>query len=739
MSELQYDNIAKKIIGYAKGMIYVSTYIIVFASVFAAGALWGKSESGRVRPSWRVKEAPCRVSCIRGTDDYILTGVPSAVSNRLVAAVAAYSSTNRLPCGVIFNDGKKMSVLIDARGAVNRSRVDLYLIIGDKAAQPSASVIKEATALHGVVGRTAGMDYPRTRQEIDSLTTRFDRTLKNFKISAFDKIGETYKDWYRGDWRRKSHLVDLNTWILVPADGRFVFGVAGVSPAWLTVDKEDVLAHPLYQPYDKWSVSDAFELKAGLHQVEVRTLCRQKIDTGVAWSREGADGIAKDVVMITGVEMTEGRMEWCDRMVQPFCTVTSGEAYRFAGVDPCFVPFSFSSRSVCWSGKYNQVWNVVDKAVGTGDKIEKTVASVNLPAKVSLTITAVEDGENAQYTTVASYDGPIWSEYEISSRMTGVPAACYGDDKIHPIIRVKSSAKDGLVYTLNSKVELISGKTISRVDAMVTDQGWGRQYLAEIAAGHVKRISWSLMHCGCELSAGQVIFQQDPFRVVPDGISGELFKKGDDFLVLVVSRRSAEREIVADPDTAVAEKVLFMDGFIYDGFSTLGLCSEDQMEYGWQWLSLSGLELSTQRSGRSVLQSFTKVKDALSADVVVYAPSLNCISREGGPEGFERRLAAMCGLMTHAGENSPRVILVVPPHYATLTKSATAEKTDVDSRQVAEIVVRVADVYGVETVDLYTAFEIVGNIAADGSPLVESGEITEAGRAFVRSIIMRKL
>lgn len=688
---------------------------------------------------WAVAPAPCRISFTRLTDDYILTKVPVNITNQFVAAIEAYSSSNRLPGEVIFNDGRYLSVLIDVRGAESLSRVDLYLVPGAAAAQPAATLMKEAAPIHGRAARTAGMDFPSTRQEVDSLATRFDRKAANFAISTFDQIGNTYKDWYNGDWQRKSYLVDLNTWILVPADGVFIFGLAGVAPAWLDVDQKEVLAHPLRQPADKWTVGKAFEMKAGLHQVEVRTLCREKIDTGVAWKREGEEGVATNVVMITGVELREGRPEWADCAVHPFFTVNTGEAYRFTSVDSNFVPFKFTSRSVCNSGGSDLLWNVSDQPAGSSNAIEYTLASIHLPAKVSLTMTAAKGGESAHYERVVNYTGPIWNEYEISSRITGVPVACYGDDKIHPIVRVKTSAKEGLQYTLNSEIELISGRKITRSDEMRTNQGWGRQYLAEVSAGSVKSISWSLNHYGCELSSGRLLFQQDPFTIIPDGISGELFKQGDDFLALVVSKRSAEKEIRPARACVGDKKILFMDGFIADGpTKQASVALEGQQGEPWQWLSLSALEWNPERSGTSALQSFTQVQTALEADVVLYAPSLRCIPLEGGAEGFERRLAAMCGLLTSRGATSPRVILIVPPRSLGNSDLGTGDATAIDSRQVAEIVVRVADAYGVETVDLFTAFEIAGNIAPDSSPLVVNGELTEAGIAFACDIIRRK-
>ena len=694
----------------------------------------------KVRPAWRFEGAPCRITLYRGSENFILTEVPSNITNKYVSAVAACSAATDLQSGIIFNNGNKLTVLIDASPVANRARVDLYLIAGEKPAVPSETLLREPVPLHGTVGRTAGMDYPRTRAEVDSLTTRFDRALKTFAVTEFDQLGGTYKDWFRGNWRRKSHLVDLQSWILVPSDGKYIFGVAGTAPAWLDVGDKQLVEHPAYQLFDKWTAGEPIPLKAGVHRVKVRTVCRKKIDTGVAWKREGEEGTAKDILMITGVNMRKGRQEWPGRNVQPFFSYTTGKTYRFSGIDSVFVPCSFLNQSVCWSGKYDLRWNIAELSVGTSNVIATTIASVNLPAKAALTAIAQKSDESETYSEQLDYNGPVWSEYAISSRMSGITAACYGEDKIHPIVRVKTSAEDGLVYTLDSEIELVSGKTIVNSGEMQTNQGWGRRYLCQLTAGNVKRISWSLKHCGCELTSGKVMFQSDPFEVVPDQVSGELFKNGDNFVVLVVSKRSAEREVTAS--SASRDKgILFMDGFVFDGQSSTELSRKAQDLDCWNWLSVSGLELNPSRSGTSLLQSFTKIEEALGSDTVIYAPSLGCITSEGGPDGFERRLAAMCGLLTHSDE-SPRVILVAPPPYKSLPGGREGLFSSADAmnaRQVAEIVLRVADAYGVETVDLFTAFEIASKGLEEISSLTDCGELTSKGSELARDIIMRKL
>ncbi|MFO7936244.1 MAG: hypothetical protein R6V06_01385 [Kiritimatiellia bacterium] len=694
--------------------------------------------------AWRIESAPCRISFRRGEKSFILTELPFSVSNRCVSTVSAWNGKNKLKCGIIFNDGENIKVLVDASSAVENDEVNLYLIPGDKPAVPSESLLKEPEPLHGKVGRTAGMDYPRTRSEADSLITRFDSVRKTFSVPEFDQLGSTFEDWFKGNWRRKNHLVDLQSWIFVPEDNKYIFGVSGSSPAWLDVDGTQLAEHPAYLPPDEWTAGDPVQLETGLHCIQLRTVCRKKIDTGLAWKREGEDGSADDVVMITGVDLTRGRMEWSCRSVHPFFTWTTGQTYRFSGIDSVFVPCSLKNRSVCWSGRYDLEWNVAGVSSGQGGKVETTLASADLPAEVRLTVTATKDGESETYTEILDYNGPLWSEYDITSRISGLNAACYGKDKIHPVVRIRTSAADGLVYTLDSTIELLSGKRLEKSEKKKTHHGWARSYLSELTAGAVKTISWSVKHCGCELTSGRVLFQRDPFEIVPDKVSGDLFKYGNDFMVMVVSGRSAEREVTTfSPDSG--NGVMFLDGFVFENRKR-SVVNPDTMKPDADWirLSVSDLEENPLRSGTAALQSFTKISEALNSDTVIYAPSLDCIASEGGTDGFERRLAAMCGLLTHSRENSPRVILVVPPPFekfpgAGELSDASSAASPVDARQVAEIILRVADVYGVETVDLYTAFEITEKSADEDLNLLDGYDLTAAGRELARSIIKRKM
>jgi hypothetical protein len=728
--------------------------LMAMAGLMAFSALGaGESQEGDVKitPRWRVDEADCRISFNRDASNFILTRVPLHITNRYVAAVAAYSGATALTNDVVFNDGKQLTVLIDARPArKKRARVDLYLIAGDKPVEPSDPPLRDPEPLYGCAARTAGMDFPATREQADSLTTRFDRSPKCFQVASFDDLGGTFKSWYSGNWQRKNHLVDLQSWLLVPKSDRYLFGVAGTAPAWLDINSTQVVEHPAFQPFDKFTAGEPVQLNAGVHRLRIRTVCRAKIDTGVAWKREGEEETASDVVMVTGADLSEGRRECRDRSVHPCFTYTAGASYRFRGVETLFVPYTFEDNSSCWSGSYALNWNIAGEDRGSNAICSVTLPSTALPARAELTVKA-ENGESEQYAETISYGDPVWSEYDVTTRISGIPAACYADDRIHPIVGVRTSGDDKLVYQLESEVELVSGKKILRSDTLQTAHGRGNQYLSQFSAGSLVSIRWSLKHCGCKLSSGRVLFQRDPVGVVPEEISGELFKNGDDFLSLIVSRQSAEREVVARDVPYDTRSVMLLDGFIFD--------DQSAVPTEWEWWSVAALELSPNRSGSARLQVFTTVSNALTAGTVIYAPALSCVADEGGTAGFERRLAAMCGVLTHGGGSAPRLILVAPPPFGKLpgfiTTTATGESADaqapqiaaengaednsVDARRVAEIIVRVADVYGVETIDLYTAFEIERKMMGESLQLIQGRRLIPAGRELAARIIERKL
>jgi len=690
----------------------------------------------KVRPAWNLSEAPARLVVEKEQDDFFLARLPARVGDRPVAAVRAFISTNEVMTRVVWADDSQVTVLVDARSAKRTQMVKFYAIPGDRLAEPGPSSLVDPAPLRGRAQRTAGMDLPRSLEQVRMLETRVDGRPVWFTVSDATKLPATFKEWFRGDWARKNHLVDLQTWIVVPAAGRYRFGLAGVAPAWLLVDGRPVLEHPVNQPYDKWTSGEDVPLEPGLRRLQIRTVCRQEIDTGIAWKREGEPGAATNMVMLTGGDLREGRWETLDRIVHPFATAESGAAYRFAGADEVFVPFTLRDGSSCWGTNHTARWEsaAYQGQLGEGKEVSAVFRKSKLPADVTVTAVAAS-GESARYETVLAFEGPVWSEAEVSTRITGIPAACYADDRVHPIIRVRTTAPDGLPYELVCDIERADGTRTHRTERLVTDKGWARVYLDEAEAGALARLSWSLRHFGVEINRGAARFLREPYECLPDAVSGETLKCGDDFVVLVASKASRGDPVETSPSTSSGTNgVVLLDGFIYDVSADVG---DKRL---WRVMDLQEAEEHEAASGMSLLLPLASLNDLLPASAAVVAPSLLAVSREGGTGGFERRLAALTGLLASPAGGSPRVVLVVPPTFDVMPgcgcqPGPTPCPHAAEARCHAETVMRVADAHGVETVDLYSAFQTAGH----SEPLVANGRLTPAGRNLAERLILKKL
>ena len=431
----------------------------------------------------------------------------------------------------------------------------------------------------------------------------------------------------------------------------------------------------------------------------------------------------------------------------PSATAESGAAYRFAGVNEVFVPFTLKDGSSCWGTNHVARWKLGARSreLGSGETVSVTLRSGELPARLTLLAQAAS-GEEATFERQLTYDGPVWSEAEVSTRITGVPAVCYADDRLHPIVRVRTSAADGLAYELVSEIQWLSGERTNRVDALVTDQGWARVYLDEVEAGGLARLSWSLRHSGVEISKGAARVLHEPYDSLPDAVSGETLKAGEEFVVLLAPKASRGEPVIR-PVATGTNGVVLLDGFL--GCSKVSNCESsraDKRDAGkddfrtFRVVDIQAVEQDESASGMALLAPFVAVKGVMPASAVVYAPSLLGVSREGGTAGFERRLSAMTGLLASPASGRPRVVLVVPPAFDVLPGCGCVPG-DVScvhaaaARAYAEVVVRVADAHAVETVDLFTAFQT----AAGGRTMVKNGVLTPEGIALARSLIEKKL
>ena len=694
---------------------------------------------GRLRSGWNIEDAPCRIIARKTGETFALVRVPATVGDKPVAAVRVFYSTNELQTSVIWADAAEgVTVLADVTSVPRSSSMRIYPIPGDALATPAPADarLKDPTPLWGVARRTGGMDYPRSLDDVRMLETRFDRRPGYFAVADFAGLPATSAPladggWFQGGWDRMSHLVDLQTWLLVPADGEFRFGLVGISPAWLLLDGENVLEHPAHRPADAWTASKDLPLKAGLRRVQVRTVCRTRIDTTLAWKRAGEEAVAADVVMVTGCGLLNGRTEWRDDRIHPYAVVETGKAYRFSDIEGAFVPFTcVNDTTLAATGAVALAWSVNGAFTGNGLTNTVTLRTTTLPAELKLGVQAGES--TAEYVTQLTFDGPIWAEYDVTSRMTGVPAVCYPDDVVQPIIRIRTTAPDGMEFALEGTVNWRAGGASNITATVATASGWAQIYLCQFEASAAESLTWVLRHAGAVVSDGKAVFAHEPFSVLPDEVSGDCLKSGDTAVVLVASNASRGEPVA----TVRKGKVALLDGFL----APEGGLDESSILAQWYRLDLRALERREDAAGMTWMLPFAEVKNVLPAATVVFAPALTEKSLQGGVEAFARRVAAMAGLLSGPACGSPRVILVVPPEFDVLpgcgcVPGETPCVHAAEARAYAQAIIRVADIYALETVNLFSAFKTLrGN-----APFVRNGDLTPEGAKLAIGLIYKKV
>jgi hypothetical protein len=172
---------------------------------------------------------------------------------------------------------------------------------------------------------------------------------------------------------------------------------------------------------------------------------RQEIDTE-RWKRRASR--RGDQHVMRPARLREGRWETATGS----CTLSRRRkraAYRLPG--SMRGSALYPERPLfCWARTTRRGGNpLLPDELGAGEAVAAVFRKSRLPAGVTVTALAAS-GETASYETILAYEGPVWSEAQVSTRITGIPAACYSDDRVHPIIRIRTTAADGLPYELSA-------------------------------------------------------------------------------------------------------------------------------------------------------------------------------------------------------------------------------------------------------------------------------------------------
>jgi hypothetical protein len=336
-------------------------------------------------------------------------------------------------------------------------------------------------------------------------------------------------------------------------------------------------------------------------------------------------------------------------------------------------------------------------------------------------------------------------QYAVSGRLVGIPPCGYEDDLVRPELHVRATAPDTVRYRAEVEILLAGGRTTNVQSEVALTRSWGRLLLPVATAGAFQQISWRIRHAGVTLDQGVLRFDTPPFEAFPTRLDGEQLQTETNAVMLIAHRASAGSSPCFE-GVRPRDRVLLLDGFLLSGedrdLSLAGMLDDLLTADGClppeAYRRVSGLTGGGHAAlqGLARLQVLVQAGGFLPADVVVVAPSLAALGQGESLAQFERRLAALTGLLTGPGRAT--VILVTPPPFEVLPGYEGLRATGGQApgaRQVAEIICRVADAHGLPVADLYTRFMTSDQRAG----LLRNGGVTAEGLALAADVLLRIL
>lgn len=719
--------------------------------VCALGLAWAApAQVPEPDPRWEVPGARVRqVFPLPNQLRYCLVLLPSEVSpGRPLAGVRAMAGDREIPSRIVHVDGDAAAVMLNATYVAAGSPVAVYALDGEVPVVPATEGPLDPAPLLGEVRRVVGQDYPKTWAEHQFQRRRMQEPFRTFRAVSFDHAERESnpRQWRREEWSRSGYCIELSTWVRIPETGTYRFAAkgensvfllwgAGAEPMVETTsedrrwDDEGTVERP-------WVAGREVRLEAGVYPLRLVQVSRRFANARAGWIPPGGTEPVEIPLewMLSGQrELPVPRSEALDRIVQASFDASVQPGYRFRGVREVFAPVSLTASSVDWSGgELQHRWTVDGQEVGTDAVVTPVLrAGSHRVELVSYNGTGFE-GRVVREVTVPAV---AVEEYRLAGSLQGVPSVCYDSDRVWPDLWVTGSLPSEIRVRGRLLLRDLDGRTQSLEEDVALDLGWGRLRGSEQPVGPLAEIAWEIEHGGVVLARQEIRFLRQPFSAIPDHVVGNELLAGGERIVLVVRRVS--REGPPNGADGLPLRIVCLDSTLappgwYAGgeesaFSGhLGALAAQAAGNGAPSvvrLNYEALNGSVEGSLRTLapLGGLAKVR---RGDVVVASLGLEAyVDRE--PVGaFERRVAALCGLLLEAV--GAEVVLATPPPLGD-------DRTAI--RPYAEAVLRVADAYGLEVADLYSAF---GGHARPAR-LYDGLRVTGEGQMLAAGVVARAL
>ena len=732
-------------------------------------------------------------------ENFCLLPAPAKLDAAGVADGKAWSDGNARPVRLVWADATNSFFLVDCRNVPEQQEVALYLLTKAIASTPEEPAVRDPLPVRFYAQRTAGQDLPATWEQLQILDTRVDRDPFHQSLAEFDTEAGAPTGWYRGDWQRKNHLFQLSSWVLFPVAGRYVFGLKTDQPVWLTVDGKLMMEHLDSRQADWTTARPREIAAGLHHVVargvtrQNLHIAAGWLQEGHA-NAPGVVAVTGGEMLRARFERRDHRLHAfaVATIAQPYTFENATNVFVQVRLESDSISRDGFPVTCAWrlegrdlgAGRVCKALLCLPAPAGvsTADSREHTQAGAGSGTRcIELTV-ADNHGNTARDTVPVALDGPPRAQYCVSGRLVGVPAVGYEEDPVRPEIHVRATSPDGIDFTAEAAIERANGSITNIAGPVDIVRSWGRLVLPADTADAFNRIDWRVLHGGVVLDHGATVFERTPFRTRPDALDGDMLCVRTNALMLVARRASVGAPTLFE-GLRPGQSLLLLDGFLApdggddtnlvvrldsalggfpgtggassaspafddnrrrgtrpsiaiatEGVETGGASSASPSSY--RRINLRAMETAGSANGVTRLMLLVQAGSLLPADVVVVAPPFDALAQGETLAQFERRLAALAGLFSGPGHAT--VVLVTPPPFAILPgceELAAAGVRPPDARQLAEVVCRVADAYGLPVADLYTSFMTAGDCA----PLIRNGALTAAGMEQAVEVLRRVL
>lgn len=702
------------------------------------------------QPAWADAEAELRFLFTMPHElRYCLVKLPADVApDDPLATVRAVAGDLAVPSRILHADEREVAVMLDTTYVAAGSAVAVYARGGDEPAEPAGTGPLDPAPLFGEVRRVAGQDYPETWAAHLFQRRRMREPFRSFRAVSFDHAGrESNPEKWREEWTRSGYCVDLATWFRVSEPGVHRFAVKGANSIFLLWGEAET---PLVEAAggarlddgnpadDAWVVGPEVRLQPGVHRLRLVQVSRRFSNARAGWIPPGA-GAPVDLPverMLSGQrQLPVLRQESRRAVVQAGFEADVRPGYRFRGVPEVFAPVRLKSLSLDWlGGPLTQRWTLDGRELAEGAAAAPVLTAgahrLGLLARNGL-------GFQARAERLVRVPAVAAEEYRIAGSLQGVPAICFPQDRVWPDLWVTGSLPPEIPVRALLWVRDRMDRTERWEADLALQLGWGHLRGTEFAVGDLAEIGWEIRHGGVRLAAQTTRFLRQPFERLPGRVFGNELHHGAERLVLVVRQAAAAPAPGAPvaPAPAGAGRIVCLDSTLappgwYSGreeetfHHRLGRLLANGVAAprieGWDYESLAdaGGESLRALAPLAALQRFRR------GDRVVVSLGLEAYADREPVGAFERRLAALCGLLREAV--GAEVLLATPPPFGDDRRAI---------RPYAEAVLRVADAYGLEVADIFSAF---GGHACP-QRLYDGLRVTGEGQALAAGVVARAL